>query len=163
MPDETKQLAFDMTVWIVSLFAILVLMAHEAMADSTRAPAGNDRWAAECGSCHMAYPPRFLPASAWRGIMQGLGTHFGVDASLDPAAAAEIGAFLEQHAGRNRRPQGHGEPPRITETAWFRHEHGKVPDAAWKHPDVKSAANCVACHTAADRGDFRERNIRIPR
>lgn len=163
MPDEMKQLAFDLTVWIVSLFAILVLIAHEAMAESSQVPARNDRWAAECGSCHVAYPPRFLPAPAWRGIMQGLGKHFGADASLDPAATAEIGAFLEQYAARDRRAQGRGETLRITETAWFRHEHGKVPDAAWKHPAVKSAANCAACHTAADRGDFRERNIRIPR
>ena len=52
---------------------------------------------------------------------------------------------------------------RITETGWFRHEHDEVPAGIWKRPAVKSAANCAACHTRADAGDFSERNIRIPR
>ena len=45
-----------------------------------------------------------------------------------------------------------------------------MPAASWtrimanlpKH-FVKSAANCGACHTQADNGDFNERNIRTPR
>jgi len=52
---------------------------------------------------------------------------------------------------------------RITQTAWFAHEHDEVPPIAWKQPAVKSAANCAACHTTAEDGDFRKRNIRIPR
>jgi hypothetical protein len=32
-------------------------------------PAG---WHSECGSCHVAYPPRLLEAASWRTIMQGL-------------------------------------------------------------------------------------------
>jgi len=43
------------------------------------------------------------------------------------------------------------------------HEHGEVPSAVWRSPAVKSAANCAACHTGAEKGDFRERGIRIPR
>jgi hypothetical protein len=33
----------------------------------------------------------------------------------------------------------------------------------WRLAAVKSPANCAACHTTAEQGDFRERNIRIPR
>jgi mono/diheme cytochrome c family protein len=43
------------------------------------------------------------------------------------------------------------------------HEHDEVGPAAWKLPAVKSAANCAACHASAEQGDFRKRNIRIPR
>jgi hypothetical protein len=163
MDNATKRLAFDLSVWIVSLFAVLVLIAHEAMADSSVAAASNDRWKAECGSCHIAYPPRLLPAPAWRRMMSQLDKHFGADASLDARAAAGIGAFLEQNAASGRRAQGPAETLRITETGWFRREHGKVPAATWKHAAVQSAANCGACHTLAEQGDFRERNIRIPR
>jgi nitrate/TMAO reductase-like tetraheme cytochrome c subunit len=138
-----------------------VLIAHEAMADGQRFRADNARWKAECGSCHLAYPPQLLSAPAWRRIMAGLDRHFGTDASLDPAAAAEIGAFLENNSGRNRRERA--PTLRITDSAWFRHEHDEVPAAAWRRPSVTSAANCAACHRAAGQSDFRERNIRIPR
>ena len=57
------------------------------------------------------------------------------------------------------------EPPqdRITRAAWFVREHDEVHAATWALPAVKSAANCAACHTRADQGEFRERDIRIPR
>ena len=143
------------------LFAALALLAHEAMADGQRFRADNARWKAECGSCHLAYPPRLLPAPAWRSIMAGLDKHFGTDASLDPAAAAEIGAFLESNAGRGRRAGA--QALRISDSAWFRREHDEVPAAAWRRPSITSAANCAACHRGAGQGDFSERDIRIPR
>ncbi|MDP3827378.1 MAG: cytochrome C, partial [Polaromonas sp.] len=34
--------------------------------------------------------------------------------------------------------------------------------AVWKHASVKSAANCAACHTAADKGDYNDDNLRFP-
>ena len=161
MHRATKRLAFDLTVWTVSLFAGLALLAHAAMAGDHVFAADNARWKDECGGCHVAYPPQLLPAQAWRRIMAGLNKHFGADASLDPAAAAEIGAFLEKSAGSARRASARS--LRITESAWFRHEHDELPAAAWKRPSIKSAANCAACHRAAEQGDFGERNIRIPR
>lgn len=145
----------------VLLFAALALLAREAQADGHRYRADNARWKAECGSCHLAYPPQLLPAPAWRSIMAGLDRHFGTDASLDPAAAAEIGAFLQNHAGSGRRAGA--QTLRITDSAWFRDEHDEVPEAAWKRPAIGSAANCAACHRGAEQGDFSERNIRIPR
>lgn len=151
------------TKWIAGALASMLLIAHEAMADGKLAAPGNERWKSECGSCHIAYPPPLLSAPAWRRMMAGLDKHFGADASVNPAAAAEIGAYLERYAASGRRAQRAGESLRITETAWFMREHDEVAAATWKHPAVKSAANCAACHTAAEQGDFRERNIRIPR
>lgn len=124
----------------------------------------NARWKEECGSCHMAYPPRFLSAESWRAMMAGLNKHFGSDASLDATAAAEIGDFLEKNASTKLRRSSTGnEPPlRITETRWFQSEHRKVANS-WKDPRVKSLANCAACHTQADSGSFSEREIRVPK
>ena len=124
-------------------------------------PTPQEQWKIECASCHIAYPAKRLPAGAWRRLMSGLDRHFGTDASVDAPAAAAITAYLEQHAGRDRR--GDTQTLRITETAWFVREHDEVPPALWKSPGVKSAANCAACHTQAESGDFRERNIRLPR
>jgi len=117
---------------------------------------------AECASCHIAYPPRLLPARSWRALMSGLARHFGTDASLDAPTATYLTAFLEQNAGRDR--TGAAKPVlRITETRWFVHEHDEVPAHVWKSPRVKSAAHCTACHVDADRGHYSEHNIRLPK
>lgn len=161
--DTTRRWILDTTLWVMGVLASMVLIAHEAMADGKLATPPNERWKAECGSCHIAYPPQLLLGQAWHQIMSQLDKHFGTDASLDPAAAAEISAYLERYSGSTRRAQPATGSLRITESAWFVHEHDEVPPASWKHPAVKSAANCAACHTTAEQGDFRERNIRIPR
>ena len=49
----------------------LLLAAAQAGADSHVYPASNEPWKAECGECHVAYPPKLLPASSWRTVMSG--------------------------------------------------------------------------------------------
>jgi len=135
--------------------------AGPVLADGDRYTATDPTWKAECGSCHVAYPPALLPAASWRAVMAGLDKHFGTDASLDPATHARITTFLERNAGRERGAPA--KPPlRVTETRWFVHKHDEVPGAVWKSVKVKSPSNCAACHTGAERGDFDEDNLRIP-
>jgi mono/diheme cytochrome c family protein len=117
----------------------------------------------ECAACHVAYPPAMLPAASWRRLLGGLPHHFGVDASLDAASVDELAAWLGAHAGTGRRSRQAPPEDRITRSPWFIHEHDEVPPAVWKRPAVKSPANCAACHTQADRGDFDEHAVRIPR
>ena len=95
--------------------------------------------------------------------MQGLGKHFGSDASVSPALARDIGPFLEANAGREGRRTALSAAPRITETSWFLHEHDEIAPRTFRSPAVKSAANCGACHARAGEGSFREREIRVPR
>lgn len=120
-------------------------------------------WAKECGACHIAYPPGLLPAESWRQLMSGLDKHFGTDASLTVPENQQISAFLVAHA--SNRWTATSAPLRITETQWFKHKHNakEVPPAVWKRASVKSPANCQACHTGADKGDFNEHAIKIPR
>lgn len=135
---------------------------HES-GEGQRFTATNASWQAECSACHIAYPPNLLPAAAWREMMGTLDKHFGTDASLDAATVAEILPFLERNAAPERK-SATGKPVlRITETAWFKHEHDDISPAVWKRDAIKSAANCMACHRAADKGDFDEDNIRIPK
>lgn len=135
-----------------------------AQAEGTQQPAvSNAKWKDECGACHVAYPPHMLHAESWRAIMAGLDKHFGSNAGLDAATAGEITAFLENNArSKGRAPSG--KPLlRITETPWFKSEHREVAARDWKNSKVKSPANCGACHTQADRGDFSEDNVKIPK
>lgn len=116
----------------------------------------------ECASCHMAYEPRFLPAASWQRVMNTLDKHYGTDASLDAASVKTISTWLQANAGNASRL---GTPPedRITRSRWFLREHDEIPAATFKRPRIGSAANCMACHTGADKGNYDEDSVRIPR
>jgi len=131
--------------------ALLGLAALPAAADKPRLPP-DPVYKAECGSCHVAFPARLLPAESWAQLMARLDRHFGSDASLDAKAGETIGRYLAASAGRRDPPPG--AEPRITETRWFRKEHREVSAARWKDPAVKSPANCVACHKGAEDGIY---------
>ena len=140
--------------------ALLGLVSMPVIADKPRLPP-NPAYKAECGSCHVAYPPQLLPRASWQALMARLDRHFGSDASLDVKASGEIGRYLDAHAGRRDAPAA--AEPRITETRWFAKEHDEVPAALWKSAAVKGPANCAACHTRAEDGDYAERSLRLPK
>jgi hypothetical protein len=159
-----------MLVVAVLLMDAIMFFAQTANArgdddeDTGRRPAVVDaKWASECSDCHVAYPARYLPAESWRTIMAGLDKHFGSDASLDDATATEITAYLVKNASTKKHKRSEKSQLRITETRWFKSEHREVAARTWKNPKVKSPANCAACHTRAESGDFSERHVKIPR
>lgn len=154
---------FDSVLWSASLLFAFGLFMDNALADSKGFSATNKTWQTECASCHIAYPPQLLPAPAWRRMMAGLDKHFGTDASVDARAAAEISAFLESNAGAGKKRGVDSGTLRISETPWFTRKHDEVAASTWKNPKVKTAANCAACHAGAERGDFDEHAVRIPR
>lgn len=127
----------------------------------------------ECGSCHTLYHPGLLPARSWQKLMGGLDKHFGEDASLDPALQRELTTLLVNNAADNsnaRKAQkiarsipANQTPLRFTETRYFVHEHDEIGTNVWKREKVGSKSNCGACHPNAERGNFRESEIRIPR
>jgi len=117
----------------------------------------------ECASCHVAYPPTLMPAASWSRILASLPRHFGTDASVDAASLKAITTWVQAHAGTYKRVSEEPPQDRITRTAWFERKHHEVSPASWKLPAVKSAANCGACHTRAESGDFDEHHVRIPR
>ena len=121
----------------------------------------------ECGSCHVAYPPALLSAASWQKVMDGLGRHFGEDASVAPGKVQALNEWLQANAGRKDSSDARGQPLlRISETAWFRKEHRDGHDgltaAVWKSAAVKSVANCGACHRKAEQGDYAENSLRLP-
>jgi hypothetical protein len=115
----------------------------------------------ECGSCHMVFPPEMLPERSWKAIMEGLSSHFGENATLDPEKLRQITDWHVTNAGDASGANSHylrglmqsQTPLRISETAYWIKEHRKeVRDSDFAKPAVKSKANCVACHKDAERG-----------
>lgn len=127
--------------------------------DGARGDPAWKTYAAECGSCHLAYPPRFLPAASWQRQLATLNDHFGQNAELDEATRKELSAFLTRWAGP---PRGQA-PLRITEMAFWRHEHDEISAPVFKRKAVGSPANCPACHVNAEQGDFDEHGVKIPK
>ena len=173
--------------WIIMGMGLVVVLSlgwkmKVSMADEdeywerTRdvAPIENPLYKQECGSCHMAYPPGLLPARSWEKMMTGLDEHFGENAELDSTTAAKLTRFLVDNSAdampnyRRSRMITRGlsdesVPLRITELAYFQHEHGKVPARLTTgNSAVKSLSNCNTCHQKAELGSFSEREIRIP-
>lgn len=116
----------------------------------------------ECGSCHVAYPPALLPAKSWQRVMAGLEQHYGSDASLDAATQRQLTDWLRPYAGTYKRVREEPPQDRITRSAWFERKHDDIAPAVWTHASVNSAANCGACHRAAERGVFDEHDLRVP-
>jgi hypothetical protein len=146
---------------------------HYFRHSSSLAAPPNARYQAECASCHMAYPPALLPARSWQTIMGRLDQHFGEDASLDAATIKEITTYLTVNSADGNKARfakrvqlslpADDTPLRITETPFFKGEHRELPARLYRdNPKVGSLSNCAACHTRAEQGSFRERDINIP-
>lgn len=125
--------------------------------------ASNAKMQAECSGCHMVYPAGLLPAASWKKVMTGLDKHFGTDASLPATDTKEITDYLVKYA--SNRWTASTAPLRITEGEWFKTKHNsrEIDPAVFKRESVKSPANCMACHGGADKGDFDENRIHIPK
>jgi hypothetical protein len=126
-------------------------------------PVRNETVLKECGACHMAFQPAFLPARSWNRMADGLTDHFGEDASLAADTLEIIRTYLAANAGdvirQGRAPKymqwvaPGGTPQRITENPDFLRKH-RFPDTVWKDPKVLTRSNCLACHRDAERGHY---------
>lgn len=127
----------------------------------------------ECGSCHMAFQPEFLPQRSWNKMMATLENHFDVDATFDPKDENLVRSYLLRNASDAKRVYGEiGEfaeaigrqstPLAISKTPKFKREHREIPRRLISQKEVKSISNCMACHKDAKEGLYKERNIFIP-
>lgn len=148
--------------------AALLVLALGGLA--TPAFAGDDRVAPindplvlkECGACHMAFQPAFLPARSWNRMMDQLVDHFGEDAALSADRTKAIRDFYEANAGdvvtwgRARKYMRWvapgGTPQKITENPDFLRKHERISERVWQDPKVVTKSNCPACHRGADQG-----------
>lgn len=159
-----------MRLYRTAAFLVVTLAAFSAAADDGPKvpPVQNQTYLKECGACHMAFAPQFLPQRSWSALMDRLNDHFGDDASLPDAKRTEIKNYLVANAADvapyrearkvNDSIPSNATPLRITETGrWIRkHDAHEVPPAVWSRPQIKSKANCTACHANAAQGIYED-------
>lgn len=149
------------------------LYASEGEVAQILPAAENAKWQAACVGCHMRYHPALLPERSWRKIMSGLDHHFGKSVKLDAATQQEITEFLATHAAEHSKSsraqriakatQAGQIPLRIEETAYFNLHHNEISAEVWQRKSVGNKANCKACHPGAEKDNFDEKAISIPR
>jgi hypothetical protein len=130
-----------------------------ASAASSADPGAEALYRKECGACHVAFPPRMLPADAHRRTLAGLEKHFGQNAELDAPVRERLERWLVANGG-----DGRGAATlRVTEQPSFQRKHREVRRETWARASVRSPANCAACHPGAADWDFDEDRVKIPR
>jgi len=133
----------------------------------------NQTYAAECGSCHFAYQPGWLPERSWKQLMGSLDNHFGENAELDDTTREQLTNYLVGRAADvlpNRMSRrilsslrADETPLRISELRFMQHEHNEIPRRLIEeNPKVGSRSSCQACHTQAAGGFFNEHGVIIP-
>ena len=136
------------------LVALLLAVAPAGAAAQERlhAPVDNELALKECGACHIAYHPRFLPVESWQKMFADLADHFGADASLSEPVRQELLQYYVSSTGASTEPA----TLRITERPWFAREHDELREADWSSPKVKFKGNCIACHKDAEQGIYED-------
>jgi diheme cytochrome c len=131
-------------------------------------------YAAECSSCHYAYPPGLLPEASWRKLLaqQALSDHFGENIEMKEALRAELLDYAVKNAADHataKRSQkilsslAGSAPLRISEVAYIKRKHHEIPDKLIKgNAQVNSLAQCDTCHTDAKNGNLDDDAVVIP-
>ena len=145
-------------------------MSTSAIADPRDVgPNTNATYVKECGACHFPYQPALMPAQSWRKVMSNLKDHFGETAELKVSDRDALTAYLVAGAAdtatnqRSRElmaslPPGEA-PIRVTGILYVGGIHGGFLDPTFKGiPNVKTLANCAACHPKADEGRYAPRD-----
>lgn len=139
------------------------------------APVIDEIYIEECGSCHFAYQPGFLPEASWRKLMDAaaLEDHFGDNAELDEEVRLHIEELLvnasadKSYYKRSKKImyslREDKAPLRIIETPYMKGKHEKIPAKLVKdNPKVKSLSQCDKCHVKADQAIFDDDTVAIP-
>ena len=158
-------------LWAVAFFFLTLVIGTCCGAATQAAPAAV--YQESCGGCHFTYPPFLLPSGSWDKMISRLPSHFeGQEVELPPETATVVKDYLKANAaerspakaaGKIMSSLGGATPERITETPYMQHKHSKIGLETLKRKSVGSLANCIACHKAADKGDFSKHSREIPR
>lgn len=123
--------------------------------------AQNELFVSECASCHTLYPPNLLPKKSWEVLMSDLENHFGDDASLEEDETKNILEFLVKNSAENSTQQAsllflksiaNKDIIAMSETKIWKKIHDDIPEDFFLHDEIKSKANCKACHLDIEKG-----------
>lgn len=168
VPRKAAALPAVLTAGIIASLCLWIVRAGERVP-----PLGvpmmpvNETYRSDCGACHDPFHPSLLPRSSWQSLMAGLDDHFGEDASLPLAEAAEITRYLttysaeawDTEAGRRIARVSPADPLRITAAPHWQRKHHWLPASAFAAESVKTKSHCSACHGDAETGRFADQAI----
>ncbi|MDD3835863.1 MAG: cytochrome b/b6 domain-containing protein [Sulfurimonas sp.] len=129
----------------------------------------NTLFVKECASCHTLYPPHILPKESWITLMNDLENHFGDDASLSEEENKNILNFLVQNSAETSTQEVsvnildsiiNKDIIAITHTDFWKNKHKNISKEIFEHKDVKSKANCKACHSDIEKGLIEDDKIK---
>lgn len=133
----------------------------------------NTLYLKECGACHFAYHSELLPKRSWEKLMNTLDNHFGDNATLDEPTKTELLNYLLKNAAENSSVKvskkiissikADETPVRISDTNYYKKEHRKIKPEVFNRKAIGSPSNCIACHPTADKGDYEEERVKIPK
>jgi hypothetical protein len=138
------------------------------------APVTNEVYAKECGSCHFAYLPGFLPARSWDAILAKTDSHFGESLGLSSETLQTLQNYLRENAADHSDRKGPEQlmtrqpadvtPLRVTDIHMMRRNHVVVREVLRTNATVKvrSLTNCDGCHRGAKNGSFALRELEVP-
>ena len=101
--------------------------------------------------------------------MGDLENHFGDDASLDEKTNQDILTFLLKNSAETSTMQaswnflnsiGDKDIIALSKTTYWERKHKKIPKEFFKNENVKSVANCKACHSDIEKGLIENENIK---
>ncbi|XOB62187.1 cytochrome C [Campylobacterota bacterium DY0563] len=101
--------------------------------------------------------------------MSDLENHFGDDASLDEEDTQNILNFLLENSAEKSTKEvsvkvlnsiKNKDIIAITHTSFWKKEHQDIPKEIFKNSEVKSKANCNACHMDIEKGLIEDDKIK---
>lgn len=168
-----KAISFLFIILFVAFLIFNALQPKNVLIASINTPidyeSKHELFVQECGSCHTLYPPKLLPEKSWRLIMADLENHFGDDASLNKSDELSILNFLTKYSAENSKHEasvnildsiGNKDIIAITKTNYWKRRHHDISNQIFKHDQVKSKANCKACHSDVEKGFIEDENIK---
>jgi hypothetical protein len=120
-----------------------------------------------CGSCHFAYQPGLLPKASWEKMMSE--GHFG---PMDEQIKKQIMTYLKTNSAENNSSKisrkiiasvGKNKPTKIMDIPYIRKKHDEISPDVFKRKSIGSSSNCIACHTKAKEGDYKDDFVKIPK
>lgn len=117
----------------------------------------------------LCIPPNLLPKKSWEILMGDLENHFGDDASLSVEDTKNILDYLLKNSAETSTMQAslnflnsiaNKDIIAMSQTDFWKRKHKEIPKELFLHEDIKSKANCKACHTDIEKGLLENENIK---
>ncbi len=159
--------------YLLLLITASLLFAEVPKNKQDVAPATNELYLKECGSCHFAYQAGLLPANAWNKMMSNLENHFNSDATLSDEDLKTLTKYLNDNSAEKNMQYKRSNrivssikknqiPDSISTTPYMIQKHKDIRKDLITQKEVIGIFNCIACHKTADKGYYGDKDIVIP-